>query len=125
MHVEKVHGGRMWVMNAYISGVAVNVVGPLVSAHELRPILMEAIGVTDIIRGAGTGGPRFGGPIDYQYLPRQNKPNGITGDGNYLFDLRECNDFIMTPVAAGYDADFAYDRLKGLNLYGQEVGAMG
>ena len=51
--------------------------------------------------------------LEYYYLPRQNKPNGITGDGAYKFDLEECSDFVMVPVECN-SGEFT-----GLNLYGR------
>ena len=106
-------------MKAYISGKSVDIDGPLVEARVLRHRLMEIMEVEDIKQPNRSNVYPATRP-DYYYLPRQNKPNGITGDGNYKFDLRECDDFILTPVKAGHDASPDEDRIVGLNLYGWE-----
>ena len=100
---------------AYISGLSVEFNNPIVESEILKQELMKVAGVRADCKGDD--------PFPHHYfLPRQNKPNGITGDGPFCFDLRECNDFILVSVRAGYHCSGSEgdDRLIGLNMYGLE-----
>ena len=98
---------------ATISGLKITGLPAQVTAFDLLRRLLQV-----------TGTPRAVG--NYYYLPRQNKPYGAAGDGNYQFDLRECSDFILVP-ALGFNLDRSvtekeHSRLveesrKRINLY--------
>lgn len=70
---------------ATISGKSVEFEDYKVGAMLLRKELMAAAGVE----------PEQGVA---DYLPKQNKSGGVVGCHNYVFDLRECSDFVLHVV---------------------------
>lgn len=96
---------------ATISGkVAYTSEDPFVSSWELIEYLARAT-----LLNAKKHGDYYIDDGGY-WLPRQNRPNGETGDGNYRFDLRECNDFMLVHITEK-ERDNNYEKL---NLYGEE-----
>ena len=95
-------------MIATISGCAVDLGSRTrISANDLGPLLASAIGAKT--------------PAGYYYLPRENRKNGVTGDGNYQFDLRKCSDFILTamPNANTRTEAELNAHYEKVNLYGE------
>lgn len=89
-------------MKAYISGLEVEFRERRVPAWLLRDSLMRVADVKN---------PPY--EENAFYLPRQDKPDGITADGLYQFDLEEWNKFTLVLVK---DRNY-----EGLNLFNREV----
>ena len=93
-------------MQATISGRVVHCMGSSIEAFCLNERLKFAIGNPEPPKG-------------YYYLPRQNKPNGITGDGAFKFDLEECSDFVLQPVTCDLPEHQREKHFHEINLYGR------
>lgn len=104
---------------ATMSGMEVVFPHPVVKASDLLDALMRVAGMKDrIVHVHRRAGPQT---TPCFYCPRQNIPNGITGEGGYEFDLRECSDFVLVslpnPNYLGPDEDFAV-LLNQVNMRG-------
>ena len=93
-------------MTVSISGKHHWVAGFTIKSNELLPMLKRLAGVEN--------------SSSHYYLPRQNKPDGITGDGGFVFNLKECSDFVLVPLPSPdeHSSEVCRQAWNDVNLYG-------